>query len=671
MASNNSYSEHQKTHFLRWSGAVADKLLLKSLKGKEFISAPFKYELCSLTSASESEIVDWHGKEVSCQIGDGSDSLPQRSLHGVVTGINYHRLTQDKAECVFILEPTVALLRIGQKMRIWQNISVPDIVSTLLGEHGFAKPKLRLQNKYPPREYCVQYRESVLDFMQRILGEEGIYYYFEHTQADHTLVLGDHPLSHSAIQGKSLLWHYLDRTNDKGNVGKWIYNSSLIPTTLSLQGMNLLQAAAIDVIQPTTNTVVDAKTITFEDITCAGERDDVTRQSNKMMSALESNAVCYKASSNAHWLTTGEFFSCDGICDNANDYRIQSQSIYATNDYDENNSRFNCNLTVIPQQSVWQPPFPSQPEIHGILCATVVGPASEEVHTDIFGRIKIQFPWDKANTFDDSSSCWVRVAQPWTGAQYGAQFIPRIGSEVIVSFVNGHPDFPLVTGTLYNGKNRPPFTLPEDKTESGFVTRSMTNASAEEGHRLSFNDKKGEEMLTVIAQRDLSVTVKNDVKNIIAANRATEITRGNEQLHIKEGNRSVELSKGDDLLVLQKGNHDISLNNGDVNITLNKGNMHQKIAGNMINDVSMGDFTLNVSGGGGAIRSDKGFSLESSQKIELKVGNNTLCLSPTGITINGTMIKINASGTAEMKSAMTTLSGSGMTKISGGIINIG
>ncbi|CNK96799.1 putative Rhs accessory genetic element [Yersinia enterocolitica] len=648
-----SFTSYQENHFLRWNGDIADPLLLVSLEGYEALSAPFCYQLRSLTKKSESDLTQWHGKTVSCRIGDGSYALPQRHLHGVVTRICYKQRTPEEAECILTLEPSLTLLTMGRVMRIWQNVSVPELVHTLLSEHGINQLDLQLHGNYPKREYCVQYRESAFNFIQRLLEEEGIYYYFRHSESEHTLVLADHPASHRAIQGDKLFWHHHGAVFTEGNVDSWMSTASLLPAGVALQGVNMPQAAAIENQQNANSSGSHIDSVTFTDITPQGERSLIVREAQNAMAAREANTHRFEATVNAHWLCSGETFTLTGHPSGDNAYRIHSLAFQAVNNVDDNKSDYYCVMQAMSNAQPWHPPYPSRPEIPGILTATVVGPSSEEIHTDEYGRIKIQFPWDKENPFDDTSSCWVRVAQPWTGGKFGAQFIPRVGSEVLVSFVQGHPDYPLVTGTVYNGMNKPPFALPGEKTESGFVTRSTTNGSVEEGHRLSFNDKKGEELMTIVAQKDLSLTVKNNADTTIAAN------------------RNIELTKGDDQLVLKEGDRNITLEKGDMSVNLKKGNLQHKVTGNASTELSNGNYSLHVTGGSGNVKTDKALTLESTQSIELKVGSNKISLSASGISINGMMVKIEGSGTAELKSAMTTVSGSGMTQISGGIIKIG
>jgi type VI secretion system secreted protein VgrG len=617
----------QQQHFLRWEGDIADALLLVALEGSESLSSPFQYQLRSLTRQRESDVARWHGASVSCRIGGGSHALPHRFLHGVVTRIHYSQRTSQEAECILTLEPSLALLKMGRMMRIWQNISVPELVQTLLHKLGISKLDLQLRNNYPKREYCIQYRESAFSFIHRLLEEEGIYYYFRHSSTDHTLVLADHPASHPAIQGNSLLWHDHGRILTKGNIDTWSTTSILLPAGVTLQGVNMPQAVAVQDQRNASGPAPHVDSIVFTDITPKGERVQIAREVQNTLASREANARRFDATVNAHWLCSGETFTLTGHPSGEKPYRIQSLMLSATNNFDSDSSHYRCELQAMHNDRPWHPPHSMQaPEIPGILTAVVVGPASEEIHTDEYGRVKIQFPWDTENPHDDTSSCWVRVAQPWVGGKFGAQFIPRVGSEVLVSFIQGNPDFPLVTGAVYNGQNKLPFTLPGEKTESGFVTRSSSKGSVDEGHRLSFNDKKGEELLTIVAQKDLSLKVKNDASTIIAANRSTELTKGNDRLVLKEG---------------------------DLHTNLNNGNYVLKVAG------------------GGSVKTDKALTLESSQSIELKVGSNTLSLSTSGISINGTTVKIEGSTSAELKGMTTTVSGTTLTTIDGQLIKIG
>lgn len=645
--------EMQKKHFLHWNGAIASDLLLLSVSGREIVSKPFCYEVRSMTTLKEQEIAKLHGKAVSCQIGDGLHNLPQRYLHGIVTHIQSERDANGQTVCTFRLEPTFALLQLGRSTRVWQNMTVPDLVRQLLGEHKINQVDLQLRQTYQKREYCVQYRESDFDFISRILEEEGIYYFFKHQENQHQMVLVDHPAGHPSAKVGTLPWHHQGQILTPGNIDNWSAHSALIASEIKQSGYSMEKAAGVFDSVDSVSKMQSVDHINITDVTPFAERAQLTRKVKNVMEALETNAQRYDATVNAHWLSCGEVFTFTDHPTDNDSYRIQSLSLEATNNFESSTGGYRCEIQSLRNSVKWRPVCTHvPPEIAGVLIAKVVGPSSEEIHTDEFGRIKIQFPWDTENKNDDTSSCWVRISQPWSGSKFGFQFIPRIGSEVLVSFIQGNPDFPLVTGSVYNGQNKLPFTLPDEKNESGFATRSTSKGGMEDGHRLSFNDKKGEEKLTITAQKDLLLTVKNDVTSEVKHEVKSKIGE----------NRDTEITKGNDTLVLKQGS---------LFTTLNKGDLEQKITGNVTTSLSNGNYTLTVRGGSGKIKTDKTCLIESTQSIELKVGSNKIAISPSGITISGTMIKIEGSGTAELKSAMTTVQGSGMTQIKGGIINIG
>ncbi|RJT36254.1 type VI secretion system Vgr family protein [Rahnella woolbedingensis] len=643
----------QKDHFLHWNGSVAADLLLMSLQGNESVSMPYCYQLRSLTALKEKEITALHGKAFSCQIGDGLHNRPQRYLHGIVTHIQCSRMSDGNAMCTFTLEPAFALLRMGRSMRVWQNISVPDLVKKLLGEHHINQLDIQLHKTYQKREYCVQYRESDFHFLSRLLEEEGIYYFFKHEENLHTMVLADSSAAHPMAKDCNLLWHHQGENLTPGNIDNWSSCSSLIPGEAAFSGFNSQQAAAVADQYTSKSEHNSLDQVSFTDVTPFEDRTMLASRAKITMEAWEANTLGYEAGINAYWLSCGEVFTLKDHPTDSDSYRIQALSLEASNNVEDGVGDYHCKVKSLRNNVTWHPVATLAPaNIAGVLIAQVVGPSSEEIHTDESGRIKIQFPWDKENKNDGTSSCWVRVSQPWTGSQFGGQFIPRIGSEVLVSFIQGNPDFPMVIGSVYNGKNKLPFPLPDEKTESGFASRSTSNGGMDEGHRLSFNDKKGEEKLTISAQKDLLLTVnhdvtsdiKHEVKSKIGANRDTEITKGNDTLVLKQGS---------------------------LYLTLDKGDLENKVTGNISTSLSNGNYTLTASGGSGKIKTDKACVIESIQSIELKVGSNKISLSPSGITISGTMIKIEGSGTTEIKGAMTTLQGSGMTQIKGGIINIG
>lgn len=610
----------QENHFLKWNGAVASDWLLLSLTGSESISTPYSFDIRSMTTLNEKGISEMYGQKVSCRIGHGSHDQPKRYIHGVVTHIQRDLQTGEgkNSLCVLRIEPSFALLRMGRSMRVWQNITVPDLVKELLSERGISQLDIRLHNTYQEREYCIQYRESDFDFISRLLEEEGIYYFFLHSAQQHKMVLADQPSSHSESSSSLIRWHHQRLSLPEGNVYNWKSMSHLIPGEVVFSGYNMQQAATITGQSVSKSEANNVSYIAYTDMEPLAERSLLFSKAKTKMEAFDTNTSFYTADTSAYWLSCGEVFTLTEHPEYNDSYRIQALTINASNNFEESIGGYQCEIQLLRHSVNWRPVCTrTPPEIAGVLTAKVVGPDGEDIHTDEFGRIKVKFHWDQKSKSDGTGSCWVRVSQPWSGNMFGLQFIPRVGSEVLVGFIQGNPDYPLVTGSVYNGQNKPPFTLPDDKFESGFVSRS-TNGSMEEGHRLSFNDKKGEEQLTIYAQKDYQLTVQND---------ATSHVKHEVNNTVGE-NRNTTINNGNDTLELKSGNYKLMAKNGEACIDAGK-----------------------------AI-------INCTDSIELKVGSSEITISPGGITIKGEKISIKGNKVVD-------LGGEISTNIEGKIINIG
>ncbi|RDA61906.1 type VI secretion system tip protein VgrG [Hafnia paralvei] len=634
-------NKKQLNHFIRWNGDIANDLFILDIHGNESLSASYKYHIRSQTKLSKSQVLLWNGKTLSFVIGD--DKIWSRHIHGVATGISYTWRGGDFAECIITLEPKLSLLDLGCKTRIWQNISVPEIVKQIFDENAINDILLLLNNKYIPREFCLQYRESYFNFAVRLLQEEGIHYYFKHEKNKHTLVLSDNETSCSTIKGKDLIWNDTGDSNYTGKVENWNCSTFLLPSQVSLSGFDVNQANPINNKIFIRDNFIEH--ITHDDVTPLGSRTAIGKQVLNDVLAKESNSSYFESHVNAHWLSAGEIFTLKDHPSGEKKYQIRSLSFSGSNNSKSEIGNFSCLMSAIDNAKAWFPiaDIPT-PQIPGILTAIVVGPASEDIHTDGYGRVKIQFPWDLKEQSDDKNSFWVRVSQTWAGGKFGAQFLPRIGNEVLVSFIQGNPNFPIVIGSIYNGKNTPPFELPNKKNISGFVSRSTTDGGPNDGNQLYFDDKKGDELVSIVAQKDLSIIAKNNISSTIEENRVTHINKGDEK---------------------------VALNQGNINYDLEKGNIQHNVGGDVTTKIRNGSYLLNVNTGNAVIKSGKKIEIESLQSIDIKVGSNKISITQTGISINGIILKIEGSGITELKGAMTTLSGTGMTQISGGIINIG
>jgi type VI secretion system secreted protein VgrG len=297
--------------------------------------------------------------------------------------------------------------------------------------------------------------------------------------------------------------------------------------------------------------------------------------------------------------------------------------------------RYTNRFACIPSALPFRPPRVTPvPGVRGVQTATVVGPAGEEIFPDKYGRVKVQFHWDREGTDDVNSSCWVRVATYWAGNQWGAVHIPRIGQEVIVDYVEGDVNHPIIVGSVYNADMMPPWTLPDKKTVSGYKSRSSPHGTAHNFNMLSFEDKKGSELVHAQAEKDLQTLVKNDESREVVHDRTTVIKHdetqtvtNNEKITVEQGNQTIELQMGNQSTQIKMGNQTIKLDMGKI-------------------------------------------ETEAMQSIELKVGQSSIKIDQMGVTINGMMIKVEAQIQAEVKAVMTQVNGSAMTQVQGGIVTI-
>jgi type VI secretion system secreted protein VgrG len=317
------------------------------------------------------------------------------------------------------------------------------------------------------------------------------------------------------------------------------------------------------------------------------------------------------------------------------DYRLESDTYESTSGGD---AGLDVEVSFVAQDA--KRPYRSErltpkPMVRGPQTAIVVGKSGEEIWTDKYGRIKVQFHWDRYSESDEKSSCWIRVAHPWAGKTWGAVAVPRIGQEVVVSFLEGDPDRPLVVGSVYNGDQMPPYTLPDNKTQSGVKSRSTKGAGTANFNELRFEDKKGGEDVYFHAEKDFHRLVENDddlkVQNKqtieIKQDRTETITDGNETVTIKKGNRTVELSTGNDSLTVKQGNRTVKINMGKS-------------------------------------------ETEAMQSIELKVGQSSVKLDQKGVTINGMMVNIEGQTLVGVKGLKTDVNGDAMLTLKGGITMI-
>ncbi|MFL5356668.1 type VI secretion system Vgr family protein [Archangium sp.] len=535
------------------------ELAVVGFEADETVSQPYSVEVTLATPPDvqvDEKALLGQSALLLVQLGDGT----ARFFNGIVSRVvrwDANRGPERQRYRVTVV-PRLWTLRHTRKSRIFQEMTVPDIVHKVLAE-GTVEHELKLNGSYAKRDYCVQYRESDLDFVSRLLEEEGIFYSFEHTEEGHKMVLNDASLTSPAIAGEAKLV-FRERGNmvaEKESVHEFAARLEVQPGAVTLRDFDFTRPS-LD-LTTAHNASEGEAALEIYDYPARYEDTGVGKGLAKVrMEELRARAEQVSGASNCRRLLAGHTFELDEHPSSAHNrgYLLLSvrhsghqpevlthgQAAHDTRDREGYRNEFLC----IPASVPYRPPrATARPTIAGAQTAMVVGPSGEEIHTDEHGRIKVQFHWDREGKNNDKSSCWIRVSQAWAGPGWGALYLPRIGHEVVVEFLEGDPDRPIVTGSVYNGQNPSPIALPDNKTRS--TLRSSSSPGGDGFNELRIEDSAGEEEIYLHAQKDFNIVVEND---------KTQLVGGNETLLVKkdrsrtiEGNQSLEVKKNDDSVI--------------------------------------------------------------------------------------------------------------------------
>jgi type VI secretion system secreted protein VgrG len=582
-----------------------------SMGGVEGVSQLFVYEIDLLSPKADFHADDCLGHTVTVHLAraDGSDDA--RQWNGCVTGFEYVGTGDDgSSRYRLTIRPWLFYLTENADCRIFQNMSVPDIVMRVFRDRGFTAFDVILQETYPQREYVVQYRESDFNFVSRLMEREGIYYFFRHEAGSHTLVLTDSAHTPAPAPGAEHLSFappdaHRDETMEY--VGRWRALGTIETSRASLTDYDFtrprLQLYSMrDAPEPGA-----APRLEVYDYP-GGYLSPVEGDSYAQLRVEQrrSGSPGFLGETNARGLSVGSTFTLsDHPRDDLNAsylvvsarYRLTDPELRSSN-ADTESTPYTSSFRAIPSSVTFRPPATARPGlVRGPQTAIVVGPAGQEIWTDQYGRVKVQFHWDRVGRNDENSSCFVRVTQAWAGSGWGAQFIPRIGQEVIIDFLEGDPDRPIITGTVYNGANQVPFELPLNQTQSGIRTRSTPGGTQVNCNEIRFEDSIGNEDLYVQAERTQTTLVKND-QNITIGGSRSKTVAGNETIRVVGGrNATVTLDDVTNVLGLQMltvaGARKVEIV-GDQTHTV-QGNRSDVVAGTASLEVA-GDLTQNVTG---------------------------------------------------------------------------
>jgi len=613
---------------------------VKAFKLVERISSPFELHV-SLVSEEEINFDEVVGKEALLTLlGEEND----RYLHGILRQFIQNgskgRFYFYEAEVI----PSLWLLSLEQDCRIFQNKKVEDIIRQVLQDGGITGDRFnfRLQGKYPEREYCVQYRETDLDFISRLCEEEGIFYFFEHAKDKHVLVFGDSTIAYQTIEGEKEITFNptIGMVPDREYVYDLAFSQKVFSGKMTRRDFNF-EKPTLDL----TTKEQDKSYSKLEIYDYPGRYIEEGRGKGLTKVRLEESMTFKEKaagkSTSPRFIPGFKFKLIDHERKSFNqEYLIaevchegqQPQALQELADPKEKFSYSN-DFISIPSPVVFRPERKTpRPVVKGIQTAVVVGPKDEEIYTDKYGRIKVQFHWDREGKKDDKSSCWIRVASIFAGGQYGSIFTPRIGQEVIVDFLEGDPDQPLITGRVYNGDHMPPYTLPDEKTKSTIKTNSSIGGDG--FNEIRFEDKKGEEQLFIHAEKDVDIRVKNDRRELVGNDRNLVVKRDLKEKIEFDKHVMVEKSE------FREVKSDYNLKVGGKKAEEVTGSSSLKVTGNMIES-----FNANHSENVTATYHLKGMNvkIEGMTGIELKVGGSSIVLTPAAIFIQGSpLVNINS-----------------------------
>ncbi|RWE29985.1 type VI secretion system tip protein TssI/VgrG [Mesorhizobium sp.] len=507
----------------------ADLLTFTHLVGRDEISRCFSYTVGFVSKSHDVDPLKMLGGPVSVE----GESDPKRWFSGLVSDFRLTRIEDRLAFYEAVVRPWLWFLGNTTDCRIFQNMTVVEIVEKIFSKYGIAKFEKRLQGSYPSREYCVQYDESDLDFVQRLLEHEGIFYFFEHDEGKHTLILCDAMSKLKQAPGyDKVLYNFEGQASrrDVEYITEWIPGSSVRPGAYAhtdydfeKPGADLMAKSA----QPFSH-----KEASGENYRQPGAHLDVGRGDTIAGVRREELQAVHQRSTavgTVRGLHSGCKFKLESFPrDDQNqdylvvsaEYRLFDPGYRTQNEADTEN--FRIVLGVAPTKLPYRPPrITPRPIMRGPQTATVVGPSGEEIFTDKYARVKVQFHWDRLGKKDQNSSCFVRVSQTWAGSGWGFIQIPRIGQEVIVDFIEGDPDLPIITGRVYNASQMPPYGLPGNATQSGWKSNSSKGGGGY--NELMFEDKAGSELVNFQAQKDHHLLIKNDRNKLVQHDQSDRI----------------------------------------------------------------------------------------------------------------------------------------------------
>lgn len=639
----------------------SDALTLTQLSFDDALGRPFRGHLMMLAVSGDVDPMDLLGQSISIRLGD-ADNDPS-FINGYVTEFAQLEMDQGYYQYTMAISAWIDLLRHAGGSRIFQQQSVVDIAKAIADERGFSgELEDRLTQTYRQRPYCVQYNESDFDFLSRLFEEEGIYYFFEHDADKHTLVLCDDIGGHQAAPNLATLpYHVTKDTTSEACVSNWTHQRRFLTSSFVMRDYDF-QKPRVDLTVRQNSSDTPSSWTWYQFPGRYFESDDGQHYARVRCESASANQSVARVDVSVYGLQAGNLLTIESHPnDDVNqEHLITAYQMHASvpggmaGSGRDGGFVFSGSVHIQPSCDVYRTPMTTQrPIVAGPQIATIVGPSGEEIWTDNFGRVKVQFAWDLDGVQDDNSSCWVRVTQAWTGKGWGAMSIPRVGDEVMVEFIDGDLDRPIVTGRVINADRMPPEALADGQAKTVFRTRSTKEGDIECFHELTFDDTKDAERIYLHSERDFDRVVENNDTLKVGFDKQDP---GDQTIQIfNDQNVEIGLGSGAGSQTIEIAqDRTVTIDSGDDTLNVTQGDLK----------VATGQGGIDVSAGASISASaTQDITLEAQSSITLKCGGSTIELTPSGIKISGADVNINGSASAEVQ-------GGGELTLKGGMVMI-
>lgn len=641
----------------------ANTLLINTLEASEEISGLFQFQLDMLADVdTKIQARSLLGKAVCISMLDNDNGDDKRYFHGIVSHVSQGPREERFQHYHAVVVPWLWLLTLNHQSRIFQDKTVVEIVKAVFDDLKSSFPDINYRDAttadHTALDYCVQYRETDFHFVSRLMEQDGIFYFFEHTDSKHTLVLADSNSVFTPCPGNSTVLYFEGGFGEReGTINYWEQQISFRSGKFSMRDHHFqLPTKSLEVMESSKDQSASASLEVYKYPGQYALRfknpeqrlGQVEKEGDKLvrihMEEEEMQARILSGGSTRRNLRVGNKFSLSKHFSADGQYLLTSvhHTVAQTPDYISGQTNptpyrnsFGCVAADVPVRPARST---IKPVIAGPQTATVAVKSGEESWLDKFGRVRVQFHWERKGKNNETSACWVRVAQPWAGASWGAHFWPRVGQEVVVEFLEGDPDRPIITGSVYNAANMPPYTLPDNYTRSGIITRSSKNGGSKNFNELRFEDKTGQEQIFINAEKDMDHRVEHDHRVFIGANQhlivkanQTELIEGNKDEHVK----GVHVEKID-----SNASRDIG------------GDHKEKIAGKLSLQVggaqhhTVGSVYTLQAGDEIHLMAGSKVVIEGGMEVSIKGAGGFVDIGASGVTIQGTLVTINSGGSA-------------------------